>query len=44
MSRLSGDLEGNVVGSVALELKGRGGVVVEVLVNKLKRWEKTRKG
>lgn len=32
---LAGDLEGNVVGSVALELEGRGGEVVEVLVQEL---------
>lgn len=35
MSGLSSDLEGNVVGGVALELEGRGGLVVEVLVDEL---------
>jgi hypothetical protein len=35
VSGLSGDLEGNVVGGVALELEGRGGLVVEVLVDEL---------
>lgn len=34
---LAGDLEGNVVGGVALELEGGGREVVEVLVQEL--WE-----
>jgi hypothetical protein len=37
MAALAGDLEGNVVGSVALDLDGVGGQVVEVLVQELER-------
>ena len=35
VSRLAGHLEGDIVGGVALELKGRRGPVVEVLVDEL---------
>lgn len=41
MGRLASHLEGDIVGGVALELKGRGRAVVEVLVDKLEI-EKTR--
>jgi hypothetical protein len=35
MAALAGDLEGNIVGGVALDLEGTSGQVVEVLVEKL---------
>lgn len=35
VGRLASHLEGDIVGGVALELKGRGRAVVEVLVDKL---------
>jgi hypothetical protein len=36
VAALAGDLEGNIVGGVALDLDGAGGEVVEVLVEELK--------
>lgn len=36
VAALAGDLEGNIVGSVALDLDGAGRQVVEVLVQQLK--------
>lgn len=35
MAVLAGDLEGDIVGGVALDLEGAGGQVVEVLVEQL---------
>lgn len=37
MGALSGDLEGNAVGGLALHLEGGGGDMVEVLVQQLYR-------
>lgn len=37
MRSLAGDLESNVVGGVALDLKGGGREVVEILVEELHR-------
>ena len=37
VAALAGDLEGNIVGGVALDLDGAGGQVVEVLVQQLNR-------
>jgi hypothetical protein len=37
VARLAGNLEGNIVGGVALDLEGGSRQVVEVLVQKLKK-------